>query len=277
MEATSGPVRTPRVNLLWTGGWDSTFRLLQLLLVHRVEVAPYYLKDPTRASTDIELKTMAGIIGVLHARYPHTRELLQPLHVAEVSKLPTNPEFATALAEVRRRNYIGSQYVWLPAFCRQHGIDDMEIGVHVDDRVQSVLRTMVTEFDHPAGFRSVRVDPKHADTPEYRLFGSFSFPLFLIDKVEISRQANGSDWGDIMEMTWFCHTPVRGKPCGTCGPCVYTIQEGLARRVPMSRRALSFFYRRLLLPFKDPLRHARASLRRHLSGRREAATGTGHS
>lgn len=268
---------TPRVNLLWTGGWDSTFRLLQLLLVHRVQVAPYYLKDPTRASTDIELKTMAGIMRRLHERHPHTRELLQPLHVAEVTDLPADPELGSALAEVRRRNYIGSQYVWLPAFCMQHGIDDMEIGVHVDDRVQSVLHTMVAEFDHPAGFRSVRVDPKHAGTAEFRLFGRFSFPLFLIDKVEISRVADSSGWSDIMEMTWFCHTPVRGRPCGTCGPCVYTIQEGLARRVPASRRALSFFYRRLLLPFKDPLRHARASLRSRLSGRREAATGGGRS
>lgn len=277
MEATRGSAGTPHVNLLWTGGWDSTFRLLQLLLFHRVPVVPYYLKDPTRASTDIELETMVAITRRLHARYPHTQDLLQPLHVAEVNDLTEDRDLAAALREVRRRNFIGSQYAWLPAFCRQHGIDDMEIGVHVDDRVQSVLRTMVTEFDHPAGFRSVRVDPKHADTAEYRLFGPFSFPLFLIDKVEISRQADGSGWGDIMEMTWFCHTPVRGKPCGTCAPCVYTIQEGLARRIPMPRRALSFFYRRLLLPFKDPLRQARASLRSRLSGRREAATDTGRS
>ena len=55
----------PCVNLLWTGGWDSTFRLLQLLLLHRVAVAPHYLEDPTRASTQIELETMARIADQL--------------------------------------------------------------------------------------------------------------------------------------------------------------------------------------------------------------------
>jgi hypothetical protein len=41
---------------------------------------------------------------------------------------------------------------------------------------------------------------------------------------------------------------------------VFTIEEGLARRVPPSRRALSFFYRQLLWPLKPRLRQARASL-----------------
>jgi len=66
-----------------------------------------------------------------------------------------------------------------------------------------------------------------------------------------------------MEMTWFCHRPVRGKPCGLCAPCVYTIEEGLARRVPWSRRVPSFFYRRFALPWKAPLRQLRLALRGH--------------
>ena len=35
------------VKLLWTGGWDSTFRLLQLLLLYEKKVQPYYIIDPT--------------------------------------------------------------------------------------------------------------------------------------------------------------------------------------------------------------------------------------
>lgn len=38
---------------------------------------------------------------------------------------------------------------------------------------------------------------------------------------------------DIMEETWFCHTPTKdGKPCGMCNPCKYTREEGLGRRGP---------------------------------------------
>lgn len=35
-------------HLLWTGGWDSTFRVLQLLLCSRDAVQPHYIIDPER-------------------------------------------------------------------------------------------------------------------------------------------------------------------------------------------------------------------------------------
>lgn len=248
--------------LLWTGGWDSTFRLLQLLLRHRVPVRPVYLTDPTRPSTQTELSTMARIRDHLHEAHPHTRELLQPSRIVAVDEVDEDPEIAAALREIRKRSYIGDQYAWLPAFCKQAEIDDIELGVHVDDKVQALVQPFATEFEHPAGGRSVRVDPRHAATPEFRLFRWFSFPLFHIDKVGMARRAEAEGWGPVMDMTWFCHAPVRGKPCGTCAPCVYTIEEGLAHRVPGSRRARSFLYRRVAWPLKDPLRKLRLALGR---------------
>ena len=276
METSRAATDVPSVDLLWTGGWDSTFRLLQLLLVHRVPVVPHYLQDPTRPSTQIELRTMARIGDRLREAYPHTRELLRPVHVASVADVAADPEFDAALREIRARLFIGSQYAWLPAYCRQNAIDGMELGVHVDDKVQALVRPFALEFEHPGGFRSVRVDPAHAQSDEYRLFGGFSFPLFHVDKVGMGRQANAAGWGDIMDMTWFCHAPVRGRPCGFCAPCVYTIEEGLAHRVPASRRALSFFYRRLALPLKVGIRQVHASMRGG-QARRRAASGTGGS
>ncbi len=249
------------VSLLWTGGWDSTFRLLQLLLLHRVAVVPYYLEDPTRASTQTELRTIVRIADHLCETYPHVRGLLQPLRIAGVAGIAEDREVAAALRDIRKRSYIGSQYAWLPAFCKRNGLFDMELCVHVDDKVQALLSGFEIESEGPDGIRSVRVDPKHADSAEFRLFRYFSFPLFRIDKVEMGRQAEAEGWGAIMDMTWFCHTPVRGRPCGVCAPCVYTIEEGLAYRVPASRRALSFFYRHLALPLKGPLRQIRATLR----------------
>lgn len=260
MDAPPSPSNRCHVDLLWTGGWDSTFRLLQLLLVHRVPVVPWYLCDGTRPSTPVELGTMQRIADRLRADHPHTRELLRPLRVASVEDVPVDDGILAALRAIRERSYIGSQYAWLPAFCEERGIADMELGVHVDDKVQALLRGFTIGFVHPCGFHSLRVDPRHAGTPEHRLFGLFSLPLFDIDKVGIAKEAESRGWEALMDMTWFCHTPVRGRPCGLCAPCVYTIEEGLAHRVPTSRRALSFLYRRLALPWKAPVRQLRASL-----------------
>jgi len=280
MDAPSNPSApcgqaAPCVHLLWTGGWDSTFRLLQLLLKHRVTVVPHYLEDRTRASTGIELETMHRIGNRLRKEHPHTRGLLQPLRLASVVNVEEDAAIDRALAQIREKVFIGSQYSWLPAYCRHARIGDMELGVHVDDKVQALVRPFAMEFEHAAGFRSVRVDPRYADTPEFALFRYFSFPLFRVDKVGIDRQARAEGWSDIMDMTWFCHTPSRGRPCGICAPCVYTIEEGLAHRVPPSRRVLSYFYRRFALPMKAPLRQVRLSLRRRRIDRRSSASGIG--
>lgn len=204
---------------------------------------------------------MARIADRLRAVWPHTRPLLQPLRVADVGDVPRDPGIAGALRAIRRRDFIGSQYEWLPGFCKYNAITDMELGVHVDDKVQVLLRGFEMEFEHPGGYRSIRVDPRHAGSAEFELFRYFSFPLFHIDKVGIAREAEARGWGGIMDMTWFCHAPVRGRPCGICAPCVYTIEEGLAYRVPASRRVLSFFYRHLGLPLRRRVRQMRASPR----------------
>lgn len=249
------------VRLLWTSGWDSTFQLLRLLLQHRLPVTPYYLEDATRASTGTELEAIARITAALHAWYPHTRALLRPLRRFPVAGLAPDPAIDDALREVRTRTYIGSQYAWLPMFCKQHGLDGIEMSVHVDDKVQALLSSRVAAFEQAGAYRSVRVAGGQAGTPEYTLFRYFSFPLFSIDKRAMQREARLAGWEPLMEMTWFCHRPLRGRPCGVCAPCVYTIEEGLGWRVPRARRALSFVYRTFARPLKPPLRQALASLR----------------
>ena len=230
--------------------------------------SPITWKTRRAPSTQIELQTMVRIGADPARTHPHTRDLLRPFagrrgsrHRAETRRSPKRCGRSAGAV------YIGDQYAWLPAYCKQHAIVDMELGVHVDDKVQALVRPYAMEFEHPAGYRSVRVDPRHADTAEFRLFGRFSFPLFHIDKVGMDREAEAEGWSEIMDMTWFCHTPVRGRPCGFCAPCVYTIKEGLARRVPPSRRALSFFYRRLALPLKDSVRRVRAIRQEGAEGR----------
>ncbi|MBD9470688.1 hypothetical protein [Pseudoxanthomonas sp. PXM01] len=256
----ASPVVDEGVRLLWTSGWDSTFQLLRLLLKHRLVVTPYYLEDPTRPSTATELQSLQRITEALHARHPHTRDLLRPLRRFRVAELDHDADIADALRRVRRHMYIGSQYAWLPQFCIQHGIDGIELSVHVDDKVQALLSSKVEAFEQAGTYRSFRLSVRHAGTPEYTLFRHFSFPLFPIDKRAMQDEAAREGWSALMDMTWFCHRPLRGRPCGACAPCVYTIEEGLAWRVPRTRRALSFVYRTLALPLKPPLRSALATL-----------------
>lgn len=251
------------VNLLWTGGWDSTFQLLRLLILHRREVTPFYLMDTTRPSTEVEIRTMGRIREHLSRNYPHLSGRLAPARMSAVSDLASDPELAQAFKDALKDKFMGNQYDWLARFCKQHGIDDMELCIHRDDKAHAIIEPFVVEHTDEDGYRTWRIDPRHAATKEFALFGSFSFPLFELSKLQMAQIASEYDWTDAMEMTWFCHRPGADlQPCGRCNPCLYTIEEGLGWRIPFTRRIISVFYRIFVRPFKVPARAIRNRLAR---------------
>jgi hypothetical protein len=264
----SRPVRPP-VDLLWTGGWDSTFQLLQLLLLHRREVVPHYLLDPTRPSTRTELEAMERIRDALFEQYPHTRQLLAPLQKFNVADLAPDARITDAFGRIVAGRFIGSQYEWLARFRNQQGIAQLELAAgHRGGRIQGIIGPFVLQADG-GGYRTYRLSPEYRDTKEYLIFGGFSFPLFELGKRETADIARERGWLDIMSMTWFCHKPHGAEPCGCCNPCLYAVDEGFGWRIPRSSRIKGAFYRTFVRPVKGP---AKAALR-HLGLRKVAAAG----
>lgn len=260
------------VNLLWTGGWDSTFRLLQLLLLHRREVVPYYLLDTTRASTRAELAAMARIRKALSDTFPDTRGLLQPLRRFNVSDLAPDAGVTDAFRRIVAERFIGSQYDWLARFCKQQGIGQLELAAgHRGGRIHGILGPFVTQVED-AGYRSYRIAAEHRGTQEFAVFGGFSFPLFELGKLETAEIARQRGWLDILEMTCFCHRPRHGtEPCGCCNPCLYAVDEGFGWRIPRKNRVKGAFYRVLVRPMKAPVK----AVMRHLGMRRPAPSAAG--
>src|SRR3569623_262884 len=132
MSAFAGIDRAP-AHLLWTGGWDSTFQLLRLLLLQRRPVVPFYLLDGTRPSTEIEIATMRRIRERLAQVHPHTREVFAQTQFFKVADLAADAAIAQAFDRSLQQAFMGNQYAWLARFCRQQGIDDMQLCIHRDD------------------------------------------------------------------------------------------------------------------------------------------------
>ena len=253
-------VERPAAHLLWTGGWDSTFQLLRLLLLQRRPVVPFYLLDSTRPSTDVEIATMRRIRERLAQLHPHTRDLLAQTRFFKVADLADDAAIDQAFRRSLQQAFMGNQYGWLARFCRQQDIDDMQLCIHRDDKAHAVIEPYVIRVADPDGETNYRFDPNFAQTDQYALFGRFSFPLFETSKLEMARVAGEYGWNDVMHMTWFCHRPRRDQqPCGRCNPCLYTIEEGLGWRIPASSRMTSAVYRTFVHPLKAP---AKALLRR---------------
>jgi hypothetical protein len=254
--AQASPSTHSPVDLLWTGGWDSTFQLLQLLLLHRREVVPRYLLDPTRPSTRTELAAMERIRNALFDAYPHTRQLLMPLEQFHVAELAPDVRITEAFRRIVAERFIGSQYEWLARFRNQLGIAQLELAAgHRGGRIQRIIGPFVKPVDG-GGYRTYRLSPEYSDTNEFLIFGGFSFPLFELGKRETADIARERGWLDILNMTWFCHKPHGTEPCGYCNPCLYAVDEGFGWRIPPANRFKGALYRAFVRPVKAPAKAA---------------------
>ena len=245
---------TAAASLLWTAGWDSTFRLLEALLVRRRVVQPYYLIDPERPSTPEELHAMQRVRSAVTARFPGAAGSLRETRIWNGVDIRPDAEITARYLRLKSRSHLGGQYDWLARFADQQGLSDLELAIHRDDRAAAFLEPHVVLCDGGGDpYYKLRADPPDADL---RLFERFRFPVFDKSKRDMQRIAAAEGFGDVLELTWFCHLPTsQGLPCGTCNPCRYTIEEGLGRRIPFKGR-LRFHRRRLVKQFKRPFRAA---------------------
>src|SRR5680860_1481944 len=226
--------------ILWTGGWDSTFQLLQTLFIDKQQVVPYYLKDEYRPSTDKEMQTMEKIRGKIYEMDNDMVNRLLPTETLSVAEIPDFLEITNAYKEILKKRYIGSQYDWLARFCEHMKISDLQLCIHADDKAAQALREIITS--HPLRDDHFKVDDRSSSTDEYTVFRYFTFPILKLTKTKMEIIAREHRWMDVMVETWFCHNPAGGKPCGRCNPCLYTVEEGLSlihiseptRRTPIS-------------------------------------------
>jgi hypothetical protein len=257
----SGAPDGPLVRLLWTGGWDSTFRLLSLISQHRCQVQPYYVIDRARSSWPIEIERIRQIWTICQECSNFPGAALPPI-VIEKADIEPDAEITRQFKRLAERTKIISpQCEWLAWFAEQHGLHDLELAVERDAMTYRILRNHVLMAADPVRRYALRPDVDG----DLAMFRYFRFPLFDIIKSDMEVLAKQQGFADILELSWFCFRPFAGRwPCGMCVPCRYTIYEGLARRVGWRGR-LCFY---TIGPLKRALPAAvKAFLQRYLPQR----------
>lgn len=217
---------TEPTRILWTSGWDSTYRVADLLLLHRGSVEPWYVVDSERRSTKKELATLERLRVALTSMDDSVANRLLPLRAIRIEDIPADRDITARYRALTRRGHLGGQIDWLARLAKSQGIR-LEMGVHLDDNAAAFLEGQ-TEVSH----EGVHVVAESA-SDDLDIYRWFAFPLLTMSKLDMQEQAAEGAFSHIMEMTWFCHFPLLdGRPCGWCNPCKYTREEGLGRRVP---------------------------------------------
>ena len=190
--------------LLWTGGLDSTYRLLYLLLIDKIEVTPIYFNfnidgDYTRTSRLCEIRYINDLIDTITITYPYTTSILKPILYVNKINLPDN---IIKLSEKLYYKYPGIAYSKTLS-------DPLEISYVMGDKPQRYLSKYIS--NNCIYYR------EHCEFNDY--FRNIRFPIIHLGKCEILILSDKRGWNTILDNTISCWFPINHKKCDKCSMC----------------------------------------------------------
>lgn len=223
------------INLYWTGGYDSTFRLCQLIIDKKQWVQPIYIssvidndeqKETRRFSVQQELETMKKIIETLRTKYPtETKRLFDPLVIRE--KIKISPEIERCMYILYMQGKMRRpvcQYGGLSQYSLVSGLQ-IETSVEKDPINSMMYNTIYPHLkfsENDTGLVVGMVDENKIREEKDKcmlIFRNLKFGTINLTKKEMLEIAKENGYSDVLKMTWSCWYPENGKPCGKCIMC----------------------------------------------------------
>ena len=218
-----------KVNLLWTGGWDSTFRIIELSL-QDVTIQPIYCIDRSRQSYEKEISSMKEILFELKKK-PKTKAVINDIAFVDINDIPENPEITMAFSRICDKVKLGGQYEWIARLAAQYPM--LEIGVEKPSGEYSGIVTAVkNEGDFIYNGETYVVDSTTSSNDIILVFGEMSFPIVNTTEREMLEYIREVGYENIMTKIWFCHNPIEEQPCGFCRPCQQKMECGMGWLLP---------------------------------------------
>lgn len=226
------------VNIFWTGGWDSTYRIVELSRIP-VSIQPIYINDPSRLSQEQELSAMNTITQLLQQR-KQTQAVFLPIKQINLSSLPCDSRVEKAWKSIASTIHIGTQYKWLPVVAKKYP------GIELCIEKPSGPRGGCTSTLHKFGKliqnpdKSFKLDVA-ASTPECSaLFENVTFPILSLTEHDMLANIKAWQYEDIMKHIWFCNNPLQNHCCGMCVPCIQKMTKEMDFLLDSSAQARYF-------------------------------------
>ena len=220
----------PPTNLFWTGGYDSTFRLCDLLLIHRVPVQTIYISDMIddsnhdgirRYSLGKEISTMKKIRKKLLEKYPFVRNLLLP--TKHIKKIKLDNDIEINMQKLYNKDMLRRptcQYGAMAQVTRNLG-KDIEVCIVKNDKLHHAVKNkLICNYGECPIYERKLKRNLNKWNKSLDIFRNFIYPLYTLDKKMIYVIAKKHKFLNILKMTWSCWYPLdNGKPCGKCIMC----------------------------------------------------------
>ena len=215
--------------LYWTGGYDSTFRMCEMLIDEGKRVQPIYValvldndcqseetctKLWLRRNRKEEKMAMDAIIKKIKEDFPEVADNILPTLVIDE---PIKDDvfnfsyeklfYSKNLWPKKRKKH---QYLFLTKYAYYHKkkIDIGVLGIHEKSTLAKFL-----------GKNLVKTDDNYIINKKNHPLTYINFPLYGRSKEDLLEKAKISGYDHILNLTWSCWFPVKGTPCGKCPMC----------------------------------------------------------
>lgn len=214
-------------NVLWTGGWDSTFRVIELYRLGAT-IQPIYVLDPSRKSAIREMDAIHKITEGIPVKFMNSNAKILPLKLIKRNEVRPDLFIKFIHKVLRYQMKLGKQYYWLACIAKEY--KHLELSLHEEDIYRFFSLEQLIQFNDGTIGQNWRIDPKKINFFKRHLFSNMTFPIVTISKPEMKRISEENNFFDLMELTWFCHKS-NEKPCGKCNPCKQYIKHGFGFRL----------------------------------------------
>jgi len=211
--------------LFWTGGYDSTFRLLQLCK-KKINVQPIYIygdgvdgDNPfgQRNNKIKEVKTMGKIREMINKLYPWTRTTLRT--TLYVKDIPENDMISSGYRKIHYTMGLlkkpSGQLEKIARFSYLHK-KEMEVGMEDLSRDKDFP---ITNYTIDCKDKCRIKDKLLHDSRYLYVLKYLRFPICHLSKKNMLHIAKKEGWVEILKSTWTCWFPNDDKPCGKCQMC----------------------------------------------------------
>jgi hypothetical protein len=219
---TSGYLIPNVYHVFWTGGYDSTFRICQLVLDANKYVQPIYICDPCiddtfmhgrRKNRRLEVEAMDTIRMHLENECIKRKlpiDLLLP--TLYVTRVVVGGDIFQSMYKIYWNGGLSrpvSQYSAMAEVTRQLNII---VEVCVENDNHSIMGALIKPY--------ILEDKLIDDKPhELEIFDRMRFPIIHLSKCDMYKIAHADDYDYLLQFTFSCWYPKGLKPCGQCVMC----------------------------------------------------------